>query len=318
LDTDRLKQKPGFFIRLTLRLIKISLHPISWLPPKALNFLGGLAGGLFFRILKRRRVISISNMERAKDALFLPQDLDPAVTAKESFKTVAKTILESLAFQGRGMAYFKGRYSFQREEILTETLQQAKTRGTGLILLTAHMGNWELLPQAIRENFGLKIVTIGRTQGSVLVDSLIIETRTQTGNGFIFKDSGARDMLRVLKGGGVIGTLIDQAAIVEREGAILSFMGRKAHTNLGPVKLSAKTGAALVAVFARREGLNHVFEFQKAITPLIHPEGDWVLQAAQSLNDSLGAFIQRYPGQWMWGHRRWKTPEGIREDPDFF
>jgi KDO2-lipid IV(A) lauroyltransferase len=318
LDTDKNNQNLGFFGKLILHCLKIAIFPLRWIPPRALLFFGDILGGLSFKILSRRRRIAILNLERAKEASFLPQTLDSVQIARQSFKTVAKTILESLAFQSCGLSYFEGRYSFQNALNLTETLEQIKENGTGLILLTAHLGNWELAPQVIREKFGLKIIIIGRTQGNLLVDTLIRDTRTQTGNGFVFKDQGAREMLRTLKKGGVIGTLIDQAAIVEREGAVLDFMGRKAHTNLGPVKLAAKTGSSLIPVFSRREGVNTVFEFSRALTPPNGSDTEWVLQAAQELNDRLAAYVRTYPEEWMWGHRRWKTPEGIKEDPNFF
>jgi KDO2-lipid IV(A) lauroyltransferase len=291
------------------------LFPLAALPARAHLFLGSVFGRLFFLAAGRRRKIAVGNIERCQEAGALSRDLDPKAVARDSFTSVARTILESLAFSRRGMAYYKGRYSFAGGEHIERALELAGPGKRGIVLLTAHTANWELCPQAILETYGLSMAIVGRSQGSALVDALIERARTQTGNGFLYKDDAARAMLRILKGGGAIGTLYDQAAIVEREGAVLEFMGRPAHTNLGPVKLAARTGAVLLAAFASREGGRHLISFQP---PLVPPEGAgqaWILETAQALNDLLGRHVASRPGEWMWGHRRWKTPGGIREDP---
>jgi KDO2-lipid IV(A) lauroyltransferase len=260
-------------------------------------------------------MIAVENIRRCQEAGYLPMDLDPEAVARGSFESLSRTVLESLAFHQRGLGYFKGRFRLERAALFTDLLKEGGPGGRGTILLTAHMANWELMPQAIRELTGAKITIVGRTQGGLLLDRLIFDTRTMTGNGFIFKDMGARAMLGVLKEGGVIGTLYDQAAIVEREGALLTFMGRPAWTNLGPVKLAAKTGAVLLPVFGARDGKEHIFEFSDPVRPPESPGQDWILKAAQDLNDVLGRRILQSPSEWMWTHRRWKTPEGVKEDP---
>ncbi|MDR2339932.1 MAG: hypothetical protein LBF40_07360 [Deltaproteobacteria bacterium] len=305
----------GLFGRLGHALAGLMILPVAWLPARVHLWLGGILGRLAFRLLKRRRVIAVANIERCQEAGFLPASLDAVSTARESFVGVARTILESLAFYRRGMGYFKGRYGFVGEDRLQEALKGLKKGGPGLILLTAHIGCWELAPQAIRERFGIRIVIVGRSQGGPLTNALIAESRTKTGNGYIFKANTARVMLQTLRDGGIIGTLFDQAAIVESEGALLPFMGRPAHTNLGPERLAAKTGSTLLPVFAIRDGARHSIEFGE---PIPAPPGagrDWAANAALTLNDTLGERILKDPGQWMWGHRRWKTPEGIKEDP---
>jgi KDO2-lipid IV(A) lauroyltransferase len=144
---------------------------------------------------------------------------------------------------------------------------------------------------------------------------LIIKARTNGGCSFIFKDKGAKEMLRTLRSQGALGTLYDQAAMGERESAPLTFMGLQAFTNLGPFKLAEKTGAIMIPIFSRREGNTHVFEMRKPIIPSEEPREGFTLTIAQKFNDMLEEYVKNYPDQWLWSHRRWKTPSGLKIDP---
>jgi KDO2-lipid IV(A) lauroyltransferase len=289
------------------------------LPLGMLRALARLGGTLAWLALRRRRVIATVNIERAQAAGFLPGSLDAGRTARLSFGSVAQTLAEAVVLHQRGLAPFRGRYRVDGRENALEAIRLAREKGRGLVLVTAHMGPWELAPHVMREEFGISIAIVGRGQGGGVLERLALESRTGTGNTFIFKDRGAREMIRVLRSGGTLGTLIDQAAVVPRDGAELVFMGRPARTNLGPFKLAARTGAPILPLFARREdGGLAVIEILPCLAPPDAPDGAWPAEAAQRANDILGEQIRLRPREWMWSHRRWKTPEGIRTDPGFF
>jgi KDO2-lipid IV(A) lauroyltransferase len=314
MDTENSTQPQGLLGRSLAALFEIAAFPVTRLPARALLGLGRFLGLLGFGLLRRRRVIAEDNILRCREAGALPADASPREIGREAFACVSQTILEALALHQRGLGYFQGRVDFKNAGALDASLKECGPGKRGLILLTAHMGNWELLPLAIRGRWGVKINIVGRTQGHLFLDSLIYQTRTQTGNAFIFKNAAARAMIKILRAGGIVGTLYDQAAIVERESAVLTFMGRPALTNLGPAKLAAFTGAVMLPVFGAREGARHVFEFCEPVPAPKGADSAWVLAAAQSLNDTLSEKIRARPGQWLWGHRRWKSQEGWRED----
>jgi KDO2-lipid IV(A) lauroyltransferase len=304
--------------RLAVMALTALVFPLTILP---LSFLWGLSrvlGSLAHLLLKRRRLIAVGNIERVIEAGFLPRSLDARKISLKAFQNLSLTILESLRLYVWGFGPFKDRYVFLGEEHALAAKKIAGERGGGIVFLTAHIGNWELAPHAVGQSFGVKILSVGRTQGSRIIDHMMIKTRISSGGSFVFKDRGAREMLRTLRSGGAIGSLYDQAAMLEREAAPLTFMGLPAHTNLGPVKLAFKTGSVLLPLFGRREGNRHVFELFPPIPPSDEPGEEVILKAAQSLNDVLGDFIARYPEEWLWGHRRWKTPEGLKSDPRSF
>jgi KDO2-lipid IV(A) lauroyltransferase len=271
--------------------------------------LGDLGGLLFYQLSRRRRSIALDNIQKAKESGALPSDLDAAYTAKKSFKNLGRTAVESFCLLHRGFDYFKGCCQFEGlTEPVPAIVESTKETGRGVIFLTAHSGNWEISPAAVSVRFNFKVSVVGRSQGHI-ADQILSRIRSQGGGEFIYKDGGARTMLTLLKNGGFLGTLFDQAAVVGSNIAELTFMGRPAMTTLGPVRLAAKTGAAVVPFFCRREGRRHIFEF---VAPIFPPQGndrEWLNQSAQKLNDQLADFIRRYPDQWMWSHRRWKMPD---------
>ncbi|MDR2459333.1 MAG: hypothetical protein LBE38_00915 [Deltaproteobacteria bacterium] len=308
----------GFFHRLGIIIIEVLLFPITRLPRPLVRALASTLGTLSYYVLARRRKIATTNILRVQEAGALPKSLKGAKVARRSFGYLALTILDTLILHQRGFRYFKKRYSLEGRENMDEATGLASAKGVGLILLTAHIGNWELSPHVMREEFGLNLLTVGRTRDSKIIDELMISTRKSTGCTFVYKKDGVREMLKALKRGEAIGTLYDQAAMSKRESAPLEFMGRLAYTNMGPVRLGQKTGSILVPLFASRLKDINVFKIFPPIVPPNEPDGDWSLVTAQKLNDILEEFIRMNPEEWLWVHRRWKTPDGLEKDPRSF
>jgi KDO2-lipid IV(A) lauroyltransferase len=271
--------------------------------------MGDLSGSLFYRLSGRRRTIALDNIQKAKEAGALAADLDVEATARRSFMNMGRTALESFCLMHRGMDYFRDRCQHVGEtEPIKGIIESARQAGCGVIFLTAHSGNWELSSAALPERYGVKISVVGRSQGWLL-DEILKRVRGHGGGGFIAKDGGARTMLNILRVGGVLGTLFDQAAIVGPGSEKLTFMGRPAMTTMAPLRLSVKTGAPVLTFFCHRQGDRHIFEAAPAQFPPQGKDRQWLLETAQRLNDLLADFIRRHPDQWMWSHRRWKMPD---------
>jgi KDO2-lipid IV(A) lauroyltransferase len=261
--------------------------------------------------------VAIGNLTRAKAVGALDDSLDVQLTAKRTFINLGRAALESSYLLHQGLDFFKGHYAIVSPDIAKEALDLGRKENRGLIFLTAHTGNWELSCQVLPYYFDFKVNVVGRSQGP-LADALLRRLRTRGGHDLIFKDGGAGAMLKILRSGGVLGTLFDQSAMVGAEGVPLNFLGRSALTTLAPLKLAAKTRAIVVPFFSRREGTFHYFEIFPYLTIPHRADHDCLLEATQKLNDLLSEFIQKYPDQWMWSHRRWKNLEGVKRDPRYF
>jgi len=188
-----------------------------------------------------------------------------------------------------------------------EEVREAKRRGRGVIVVTAHLGAWELLPVASALQ-GDPIHVVVRTMDNATLDRAITALRTRGGNGVIRKQDLMRAGLRLLKAGATLGILIDQN-IAAREGVFVDFFGRPACTTYAPALLALRTGAAVIPATILREGPGrHVVVVEKPIE--LHRSGNLredLQENTARFTRAIEAFVRRSPAEWFWVHRRWKT-----------
>ena len=307
----RARPGPALALKLKLALFNVLTWPLAWLPT-ALGLAFGSAGGrLAYRLLTRRRRIALSNMELVRGAGFLPPDFPSRSAARDVFVNHGRGVWEIIRLYHRGLAPFWADCRLaEGEEHMAQALAENRRSGRGLVILTGHLGNWELMCHFVAKLFGFTLNIVGRRTGQPLADALADRLRSTNGNRFLAKDGSARDMLAVLKSGGVLGTLIDQAVMTESPNstALMPFMGLDAPFNLGPLRLARRAGAAVILALFRREGRTHFCHIRPSLPPdPDRPEREDHLAKAGRINAWLGEFIRLYPDQWLWGHRRWKT-----------
>ncbi len=183
-----------------------------------------------------------------------------------------------------------------------------RDRGKGLIVLTAHFGNWELLAYA-HGLLGVPVTLIHRPMRNPWVNDWLVQWRARAGTRSIEKKAAAREVLRVLRTGGIVAIPADQN---QRHsfGVFVHFFGISACTTTGPVRLAQHTGAKIVPVFLRRVGESdqHVVEVLPAVelAQSGDPDRDLV-ENTQRCSEVIENMIRKYPEQWIWFHRRWKT-----------
>jgi len=186
-----------------------------------------------------------------------------------------------------------------------EHLRQALAQGRGAILIAGHFGNWELIPLYVK-SLGFEGGVLARRMRHPEYESFLIAMRQRLGV-TTFARGSLRDVARVLRANQVIGMLPDQD-IDSLEGVFVEVFGHPAHTPIGPAALSLMTGAPLIPCALIREGAR----FRLCLEPPIpHPRTADRAQAlhlmTQQWSDVLASYIRRYPEQWVWMHRRWKT-----------
>jgi KDO2-lipid IV(A) lauroyltransferase len=183
-----------------------------------------------------------------------------------------------------------------------ENYLDAKRRGRGVLVATAHLGNWELSAFAhalLTESMNVMV----RPLDNPLIDHLVESRRMLSGNRLIFKWDGARAVLRALRNNEAVGILIDQNTAAS-EGVFVNFFGKKACANTGFVKLAYHVRAPVIPGFAvwDKKTRSYVLHFY----PEIELTGDEA-QDTQTIHAVMESIIRSYPDQWMWIHRRWKT-----------
>jgi len=183
-----------------------------------------------------------------------------------------------------------------------ENFEAAERRGRGVLIATAHLGNWELSAFA-HALMTAPMHVVVRPIDNPRVDNLIESRRALSGNHVISKRDAARDILRALKSGEAVGILIDQNTLPE-EGVFIDFFGEKACANAAFAKIAHHTGAAVVpgyALYCSKER-RYILRFD----PEIEMTGD-VAADTQRIHSHLECVIRAHPDQYLWIHRRWKT-----------
>jgi KDO2-lipid IV(A) lauroyltransferase len=183
-----------------------------------------------------------------------------------------------------------------------ENFTRASAKGRGVLVATAHLGNWELSAYA----HALMTAPMGivvRPLDNRRVDDVVEQRRGLSGNRIIRKKEAAREILRALGEGGAVGILIDQNT-TPAEGVFVSFFGVQACAGTAFVKFAHHTGAAVVPGFAlwSEEERRYVLRFY----PEVAMSGD-IAADTQRVHSQLESVIREYPDQWLWIHRRWKT-----------
>ena len=188
-----------------------------------------------------------------------------------------------------------------------EHFARAQERGKGLIFLTAHFGCWELGSFA-HGIYGHPVKFVVRQLDNPMIDRLINHLRCLSGGKPIEKRDFAREVLRALKEGDSVGILMDQNMLVS-EGVFVDFFGRPASTTTGPARIARKTGAPLVlglVIWDRDLGKYRLRFDSVEWIRCENPEEEIQANTAH-FTRRLEEYVRRYPDQWLWVHRRWKT-----------
>ncbi|MBI4461003.1 MAG: lysophospholipid acyltransferase family protein [Acidobacteria bacterium] len=189
-----------------------------------------------------------------------------------------------------------------------ENYQAARSRGRGVLFLTAHLGAWELGAFA-HALHGFPLHILYRPLDNPLLDRVVNRYRVLSGNKLIDKKNAVRDVLSALARNETVGILADQNTSLE-EGVFVNFFGIPACTTAGVARIALHTGASVVPAFcvweAAQERFRIVFDKPLDLPSTGDKEAD-VRLAVQQMASVTEHYIRRYPDQWLWIHRRWKT-----------
>lgn len=273
---------------------------IGFIPRKWAVRLGNFMGQILFWADRKHRMIAIDNLTRAFGDEKSPTEIK--MLARRVFKNLVQIIFEigwSLNLDSKDFPkYFviEGLSNYKR----------AYKKNKGVLGLTAHIGNWELLP-IVEAMIGYPLNIIYRPLDLSFLNQFFIMLRSRFGAKTTSKANSMFKIFKSLKQGEIIGMLMDQN-VDWYEGVFVDFFGQRACTNKGLALLALKTGAPVVPVFLVREGEGFKAEFGSEV-PLIKT-GDKTkdIEAnTQQYNKIIEEFICRYPDQWFWVHQRWKT-----------
>jgi len=284
------------------------LSALSLLPDFVLYPLGVFGGWLGYWLDVRHVRIGKQNL-----AIAFPEKT-PAERARilrASYVNLGRCAAEYIRLGGFFYRRFARRVNYDRFDYWDRI--KAEYPGRGLLVLTAHFGNFELLPAAHALK-GFQISLVHHTQRFLAGDALMSFVRERAGVEIIRKHAAARAVLRALARGETIGIPFDQNA-KRSEAIFVPFFNEPAATSSGLARLARISGAPVVPVFIVRQPdqRSHRIEIQPEIK--LQDSGDEtadIIENTRRFVAALEAIVRRYPEQFLWTHRRYRTrPRGM-------
>jgi KDO2-lipid IV(A) lauroyltransferase len=268
------------------------------LPAPVAAWLGRRIGDLAWLALPGRRRVALANLRQAFPAL---SERERRRLARRSCQHLGLTFVEICALLVRPLDAALSRVRLEGREHLDRVIGD---HGRAL-LLTAHLGNWELLSAASRLTpYPLTVVV--RPLDASWLNRLAERLRRKAGVELIDKRRAVRPVLGALARGRLVGILLDQNAS-RREGVFVPFFGRPASTSRSVAVLALRTGAPIVPIFAHREpDGSHRVVIHPALVPPVQ-DGDPIAALTARCTAAIEAAIRESPEQWLWMHGRWRT-----------
>jgi len=231
---------------------------------------------------------------------------------EREIQAIAKRVFENLAMTATDVIFFPSlTRETLREWILYDDeflrINRILDEGKGVILLTAHLGNWELLAAAFC-TMGYLGALVGKRIYYEKYNEIIVKLRESVAVRTIYRDGSPKEMLKVLRNNQILGMSADQD-IESLEGVFVDFFGVAAYTPTGPVKLALAADTVIVPGFAIREGKRYRLILEEPIAPCFTrgSKEDAVQEFTERWSAVMEKYIRKYPDQWVWMHDRWKT-----------
>jgi KDO2-lipid IV(A) lauroyltransferase len=274
---------------------------LGWFPRGVARALGALVGRVVYAVAGRLRRTGLRNLELAM----------PEMTLEERERTL-KLLYRNLGWQLAEFCRME-RYTaantanWIRYEGL-ERFLEAEARGKGVLILTGHLGAWEL-SSFYHSLMGHPMGMVIRRLDNRRLDGFVNRIRCLHGHRVLHKDDFARGLITAMRQGETVGILMD-TNMTPPQGVFVDFFGTPACTASGLARVALKTGAAVVPGFLlwEAEEQRYVLHFGERveIAETDDAEAD-ILALTQRCTSVIESWVRRYPEQWLWIHRRWKT-----------
>ena len=287
-----------------------AMERASW---RTCRFTGARLGLLFFHALKKRRTIAIDNVHRALNV----SEAEAQRIARRSVQNFAMTTCEFLHLRAASPADVRSYCDIEG----LEHIERAAQVGRGCILLTAHLGNWEVMGARAAQDVPLSVVA--RPTGNERIEAHIAGIRASANIEVISKYDTGRAALQALKDNRTLGILPDQHA--GAEGLLLPFFNRPTRITPAIARLAMLSGAAVAPSFGvRREPwiadgriIAQVFPTWTIPKSARAEREQRIQDGTRRVVHELETIIRAHPDQWLWLHRRWRNEQAEESTVDF-
>lgn len=270
------------------------------LPVKIAYWIADILSNLYYLLAKNDRKIATGNIRVVLE--YTDSALNPGQTSRKVFKNFARYLVEFFRTPKVDLKYIKKYIKIEGKENLDAALRL----GRGVLLVSAHLGNWELGAMTL-SMLGYKVNTVAWTHRDRFVNDFFLQQRQSKGAMVIPLGTTIRRVFTVLKNNEAVALLGDIDYNNPKRGIRVKFFGKDTPMPKGPAVFSLKTGAPIVPGFMLRE---KGYRFRLVLEdPILYRvtgnrESDLV-NITQRLAEIIESYIARYPGQWFMLTPRW-------------
>lgn len=285
---------------LIFRLLKGGVFFLGMIPVPVADFLAGALGRFWYRVDRRHRGITVENLTSAYGGEWSQEKIER--TARQVFVNIAAILFEVAWSTRLSKKRLLSHFTIQGMAHVTA----AHAKGRGVVVITCHMGNFEMLIPVI-DGTGFDGYAIYRTLDFAPLERLMLDLRQRFGVTMVPMRGASRKLEKILAGGGAVGTLIDQN-VDWYKGVFVDFFGRPACTNSGLAKLVMKTRSPVIPMYTIRHKRQFIIRFLPEVPVAV--TGDPIKDIetnTQRFTTAVESMIRQCPDQYFWVHNRWKT-----------
>jgi len=291
-------------------IVRAFIRLIGLLPLGPALWLGEIIGSLAFRLAGRTRRLALEHLAMAFPGR---TDAEREAIARGMFVHLAMCAMEVVTIRSYDRD-LERHVSFARPDHLREVM----ARGKGMVYVTGHVGNWEIMARRVGTS-GVPNAVIAKAGSDPKLNAMIERFRASGGVTTLWRedpDTG-RAIIRTFRRGRALGILIDQDTNVQ--GVFAPFFGRPAWTPRAAADFALRFGAPVVVGTTHRRGPGrgdgHVIDtVEVSYDPEPADREAEVVRLTAACNAALEAAIRRHPEEWVWMHERWKTRPGERPE----
>jgi KDO2-lipid IV(A) lauroyltransferase len=288
------------------------LRAVSLIPLGPALRMGGWGGAVGYHLFGKTRRLALLHL-----GIAFPEksEAERQAIALQMFVNLGRAAMEITAIRS---------YDHRLESYVGlkngELLQEMNARGKGIVFVTGHLGNWELIARRVARA-GVPNSAIAKRGDDFRLMGLIEEWRLTGQVTTLWREdaSTGRAIIKLLKGGGGLGLLVDQNTDIQ--GVFVPFFGRLAHSARAPADLALRFGSPILVGTGHRRGPDAGDGLELEFTEIPHdanaPDREAeVVRVTAACQAVLEDAIRRYPSDWVWMHKRWKTrPEADQPKP---
>jgi len=273
-----------------------------WIVPnRVMCFLMKGLSSLIYHMDKKHRKIARVNLDLAYGDTLSDEKKEKIV--KATYLNLVLLLVDFIRNQGISKEDLLHKVTFKNEKVLLDALKKDQK----IILVTAHYGNWELLPLSIAAKFG-PLTGVGRKLDSEVMDHVLNQNRQQFDIEMLDKKGAMKTMISVLKNNRMLGLLVDQNTS-KKEGVLVDFFEKPVRHTPSAAILGRRFNALIIPAFITSEDHQHyeITFYEPIITEKTENKEKDILESVQKQAKITEEVIRKKPEEWFWLHQRWKN-----------